>query len=507
MRLQSPLTAVTSALWAVLGLSAVQAQGSLSLVEGDSLFTFEYSTTAPASTNWVGLYLSSGGGPVDEKYVSAALVWKYAPDAQGTVYLPTANLEPGDYTAFFLARDGYKWLTDPVNVVLPSDPDAPVDFITTSVTLPNARQGDKYSQRISGLVKGGGGSVTFSKQSRGSDWLSVSPEGILSGTPSSRTSDTSVSVLVTGSNKSTAMGIFKIPVRPAGSRLLREVRVLTFNMWHGGTQVNNYHEKQVRFLATSGADIVGLQEDQSGRHAPRLAEALGWNYWASGGDTSILSRYPIAEKYGVISKPDRSGGVRVALDGEDQQINFYVTHLGYNPYGPYDFCFDKMTIERVMEREAQSGRTPQITETLAGMEQHLAQADQLPVLLVGDFNAPSHLDWIERLKNKNCGYSGVSWPTSKLPEKKGLIDSFRVANPDPVKNQGLTWSPITPWNDGRNLPEPQDRIDFIYHKGRGLQVLESRRVVVGEPKPMPDYEDNEWTSDHAAMLTTYKIAT
>ncbi|KAM6521732.1 hypothetical protein FALCPG4_011438 [Fusarium falciforme] len=167
--------------------------------------------------------------------------------------------------------------------------------------------------------------------------------------------------------------------------LVQKLQVLSYNMWHGGTQVNNYHEKQVRFLAMSGADIVGLQEDQSGRHAPRLASALGWHYWTSGGDVGILSKYPIVEEYGVIITPSRSGGARIALDGEDQQVNFYVAHLGHDPYGPYDFCFDNMTVERVLEREAQSGRTSQITDTLAAMEEHLTQADQVPTLLVGGY--------------------------------------------------------------------------------------------------------------------------
>ncbi|KAJ4175786.1 hypothetical protein NW755_014759 [Fusarium falciforme] len=387
----------------------------------------------------------------------------------------------------------------------PLETNGEVAFIASEVILPNARQGDEYSHRITGLIKGGGDSVTFSKHSRGPDWLFVSPDGVLSGTPGPEASISRVSIRATGTGSSTATAVFKIPVRPAGSPLVQKLQVLSYNMWHGGTQVNNYHEKQVRFLAMSGADIVGLQEDQSGRHAPRLASALGWHYWTSGGDVGILSKYPIVEEYGVIITPSRSGGARIALDGEDQQVNFYVAHLGHDPYGPYDFCFDNMTVERVLEREAQSGRTSQITDTLAAMEEHLAQADQVPTLLVGDINAPSHLDWIEELKEKNCGFWDVPWPTSVLPEEKGLIDSFRVANPDPVAVQGTTWSPVFPWNDSRELPEPQDRIDFIYYKGKGLKVQESRRVVVGEPKPYPDHKDNEWTTDHAAVLTVYEL--
>lgn len=485
----------------ILKATLAAAQGTFDEIEGEAgFFTFEYSTDEPASTNWVGLYNSDGGGPVDEEFVDASLVWEYAPEEKGTVALSTSALRPGNFTAYFLASDGYQWLASPVDVVL-SAKDIDVEFIATDVTLPNARQGDEYSISIAGLVKGGE-DAAFELGSDSPEWLSITAGGVLSGTPDPDATDAHFTVSATDANGET-VAEFTIPVRLSGSNLIEQLQVLTFNMWHGGTQVNNYHEKQVRFLATSGADIVGLQEDQGGDSVERLAEALGWHYWASGDSMSILSKYPIVEEYGVIN---RSGGVRISLDSEAQQINFYSLHLGHDPYGPYDFCFDNMTVDEVHEREAESGRTPQIIDTIEALDEnrHLDGADEIPLLVVGDFNAPSHLDWTEGLAEKNCGMWDVSWPTSVKPEEAGLIDSFREANPDPVKVPGITWSPLFPWNSGEDLPEPQDRIDFIYYKGKGLDVVESKDFVVGKPKVDPDYKENEWTSDHAVILTTFK---
>ncbi|KAF4973972.1 hypothetical protein FZEAL_9079 [Fusarium zealandicum] len=500
MWFQSRLVAVASALWIAL-FSAAQVQGgSLSLVKGQALFTFQYSTQQASSTNWVGLY-HFGDGPVDqEKRPGSSITWKYAPGAEGTLQLDPSGLEPGNYTAFFLANGGYKWVSDPAEVYLPREAGGDVSFIVSEITLPNARQGDEYSYSIAGLIKGGE-TIQFAKQGSSPGWVHISPEGVISGTPPHDAEEAVVTARAIGPN-SAATAVFTIPVRPSGSRLLNKLEVLSLNMWNGGTKVSNYHEKQVRFIASSGADVVGLQEDQSGRHAARLAGALGWYYWSSHGDVGILSKYPIVQDYGVISGPSRSGGVRIALDGESQQINFYVAHLGFTPYGPYDFCYEKMTPEQVIAREEQSGRTPQMKATLAGMEKQLDQADKVPLLFAGDMNAPSHLDWTEGLKEKHCGYAGVRWPTSVLPEEAGLVDSFRVAHPDPVAVEGLTWSPLNKWNGDK--PEPQDRIDFIYHKGKGLKVSDSRAVVVGKPNPDP-YRDNEWTSDHAAVLTSYEL--
>jgi exonuclease III len=138
------------------------------------------------------------------------------------------------------------------------------------------------------------------------------------------------------------------------------------------------------------------------------------------------------------------------------------------------------------------------------MAPHLANSDNVPVLLTGDMNAPSHLDYVEGLREKNCGIADFGWPTSVMPQQAGLIDSYRVVYPDPVAVQGTTWSPIYPLSEGETgEPEPQDRIDFIYAT-KQLEVVNSETKVVGKPKSPPDEADNEWTSDHAAMLTRYK---
>jgi len=474
-----------------------QLPGSLALVDEEPLFTFKYSTSDPNPTNWIGLYHASGGGPDDEEYVAPSLVWKYAPEAAGRVELSPSALQPGSYKAFFLAKDGYKWLAEPIEVDL-RDPN-PISFIVDEATLHNARQGDPFEAVISGLLSGGGATTAeFTKlANEGDGWVDVRADGTITGVPGPSDQRTQVVIEATASDGSTARMDVVIPVRPAGKPLVKQLSVLTYNLWHGGTQVDDYHRKQVRFLVNSGVDVVGVQESTGG-HATRLAKALGWFAW-QGADVGIISRYPIVESY---IQGGYGGSVRIELDGEASQINIWNVHLGYDPYGPYDFCFDNMTVEQVLRREAISNRTPQIAATMAAMREQLAGSDAVPVLLLGDFNAPSHLDWTEALREKNCGRAGVPWPTSVQPVEAGMVDSFREAHADPAVEQGITWSPIYRENGGR--PEPLDRIDFIYHKGR-MKVLESESLVAGDPAPMPDHNDNEWTSDHAAVRTVFSV--
>ncbi|KAK6539392.1 hypothetical protein TWF694_009617 [Orbilia ellipsospora] len=478
---------------------------SLYVTNGEPL-TLGYSTSSPDPKNWVGLY-PLGGGPVNGvKPSENSLVWNYTPDSKGTIHLDVGNLVPGNYLAYFLARDGYQSIVKPITVTVKST--LPFAFIVDSITLRTARVGSSYNAKIGGLVNGGTG-VTFAITSQvdgWSDWINLSSDGVFSGFPVPGFGRTEATYTVTARSSDGATANLKvtIPVQNIGVPLLSQLRVLTFNMWNGGANVRDSHNKQVRFIANINADVVGLQEADSS--AKPLADALGWTYWQRISDIAIISKYPIVQDYGVANA---GGGVRIALDGESQQINFWDLHLGYDPYGPYDFCDSKMSIDAVLKREAQSGRTQQITDILKAMSGQLTDSatSKIPVFLVGDTNAPSHLDWVESLRAKNCGYSGVPWPTSVKPAQAGLIDSFRVAHPDPAAVQGTTWSPLCPNDECRpGTKEPQDRIDFIYHKGN-VKVLDSQVVVVGKPKPKgdPQQPNNEWTTDHATVLTVYQI--
>ncbi|WP_405826137.1 HAD-IA family hydrolase [Streptomyces sp. NBC_01390] len=282
-----------------------------------------------------------------------------------------------------------------------------------------------------------------------------------------------------------------VTVAQLDAMVTRELRVMSWNLWLGGTQVADHREKQLKVIAESGADVVGLQETY-GNSAQELAEALGWHHHRAGTNLGVISRYPITARLG---DPDvgfyGATGVRIRLD-EGLEVDVWSAHLDCAPYGPYDARFDGLPAAELVARE--SGRLEQIREILRRITESVAD-DSAPVVLVGDFNTPSHLDW-----------PGVRWPVTKAAEEAGLRDSYREVHPDPVRDPGHTWSPIhVEHEDGSGRPEPQDRIDFVLHNGRGLRVLESRAVVSGAVRVWPEVADNVWPSDHAAVLTTFGL--
>ncbi|KAK4071354.1 uncharacterized protein Triagg1_6015 [Trichoderma aggressivum f. europaeum] len=473
--------------------------GTLALDAGQSLFTFKYSTPNPDPANWIGVYQTYYGGPENQEFVAGSLTWAYAPNSNGEVQVDISSLSAGYYKAFFLAKDGYRWLATPIDVIVPGT--GPIEFINDRIITQNAQQGSPFKASLGRLIANPkDGKTKFTKATTyGADWVRLASDGTLTGTPGHKDKNTNFVVLATATDGSSATIQVQIPVRSSRDALVEELKVMSFNMWFGGTNVKDYHNKQVRFLINTNVDIVGLQESWNGQ-ATRLAQALGWYYWQSPNEVGIISRYPIVE---VFPEQSAGGSIRIELGGPKSQLIMWNVHLGFDPYGPYDFCFDNKPLAEVLNREYQSGRTPQIMDIVSAMQDALAEADDIPVLMTGDFNAPSHLDWTEATKKAHCGVGFVPWPSSEFPIQSGLIDSFREVHPDPNAEPGNTWSPIYLNNSGR--PEPLDRIDFVYHKGQSLKVLQSETLVAGEPTPEPNQSNNEWTSDHAAVMTTFKL--
>ncbi|WP_338784061.1 HAD-IA family hydrolase [Streptomyces sp. DG1A-41] len=268
------------------------------------------------------------------------------------------------------------------------------------------------------------------------------------------------------------------------------LRVLSWNLWHGGTKVDDHRAKQLKVILDIEADVVGLQET-GGTAARELAEALGWHHHTAGENLGVISRHPITAGLG---DPHvgfyGAAGARIRIDAVNE-VDVWTAHLHYTPYGPYEAAFDGLRAAELIAHE--EVRLAQMRDTLRRIAQS-AGADR-PVILTGDFNTPSHLDWPD-----------VEWPVTKAAEKAGLRDSYREAHPGPATDPGHTWSPIHPdHEDGSGRPEPQDRIDYVLHNGRGLKVCDSRTVVSGTPRAWPDVAGNDWPSDHAAILTTFAL--
>ena len=110
------------------------------------------------------------------------------------------------------------------------------------------------------------------------------------------------------------------------------------------------------------------------------------------------------------------------------------------------------------------------------------------IILAGDFNSSSHLDWTD--PSIHYGYGNIKFPVSIYMKELGFKDSFREMNPDEVSRSEGTWA-VTFGHLQHN------RIDYIYYKGPHLKALHSKII-----RTTPDIDD-VWASDHAAVNTIF----
>ena len=264
------------------------------------------------------------------------------------------------------------------------------------------------------------------------------------------------------------------------------LKVTSFNIWHGGNRSGKEIGRQrlIDILKQTNSDAFMIIETYGS--GEELADALGYYLYLISTNLSILSRYPISETYKVFD-PFHSGGLQVLLPG-GQKVNLFCIWLSsYPQYFIKGLTSDESwPLDQYMEEENAS-RGAEMKEILEEMVPYLRVADSIPLVVGGDFNSGSHLDWIEETAFMHNGYI-VPWPVSKALEKAGFRDSFRELHPDPQKSPGISWSPT------RTFPL-KDRIDYIYYMGKSLEAIKSE-VIGQHPVSFP--------SDHAGISTEFR---
>ncbi len=272
---------------------------------------------------------------------------------------------------------------------------------------------------------------------------------------------------------------------PAGDAF--DVRVMTFNIWLGGDQVSI--RKVVDAIAEARADVVLLQEAEG--QTRRLAELTGLVY--SSPATHVISRFPLFDV------PGESSTMTYAEVRPGRFVALQNLHLTSDPYGPY-LVRDGKTLEEVLANERET-RLPEIEPLLARSAS--VAAGGTPVVLGGDFNAPSHLDWTDAAVDARGLPYAVEWPVSLAVERAGFVDTYRAAHPDPVATPGITWTYGYPY-PYLEENEAVDRIDQIHVLGGEAEVLSSE-LVNDATAPGVDIGVSPWPSDHSAVVSTIRV--
>lgn len=177
-----------------------------------------------------------------------------------------------------------------------------------------------------------------------------------------------------------------------------------------------------------------------------------------------------------------------------QQIAVYTAHLDYlsdayyNVRG-YDGSTWKEipipeTVQEVLAINDASQRDDAIREFVKAAKKDIAEGRM--VILGGDFNEPSHLDWTRETKDL-YDHNGliVPWTVPLILDNNGFVDAYRTLYPnvldypgftfpsdnEKVPTQKLTWAPKS---------DERDRIDYIFYYPH--PQLELKMQLSSDPK-------------------------
>lgn len=268
------------------------------------------------------------------------------------------------------------------------------------------------------------------------------------------------------------------------------IKVLQWNIWHGGVHLGDEGpDRVIELIHSSHADIITMQEAYGSQE--KIAKALGYHLQtaSSRDNLALYSRFPIQKL--PSSEPFKSNPAILTLPGDKQiLVNDCWLRYAYRPEYSSGYLNTGLDPE-VWVKEDSIFALVDIQNLLnKDVNPHLKHAD-MPVIIGGDFNSCSHLDWTEAAKPLHMGYGPVHFPASRYMYEKGYKDSFREINPDEVLYQGGSVAAIY----GQMQ---MSRIDFLYYTG-AIQAQSSKII-----RTMPEIDD-VWPSDHAAVLTVFKL--
>jgi endonuclease/exonuclease/phosphatase family metal-dependent hydrolase len=315
----------------------------------------------------------------------------------------------------------------------------------------------------------------------------------------------------------------------------KKYRILSFNVEYEA--VNYSPDEVVEIINSLGADVVVLNEahEVEGRISheilqsatSKIASALdraNINHVYSHDWAIIASTLPVAQPHK--GSDNKYLDTATLIDGKFYVLSAHLTDYPYQPFqlAHIPYCYDTCQVNICSgpvdmrkgvvgavstNSEVQNKKLPAGTKTSPSAckaeSQMIAQAtlargadvdmildaitelksEGLPILLAGDFNEPSHLDWTNEAVRAGEQPLRVRYPTSSRLAAAGMQDLYRAVYPDPVSHPGHTWParPLTrEYLEDLSLGQikeqistPTDRIDFIY--GTGFTPLTADVVV------------------------------
>ncbi|MFC4993746.1 LamG-like jellyroll fold domain-containing protein [Rubritalea tangerina] len=309
-----------------------------------------------------------------------------------------------------------------------------------------------------------------------------------------------------------------------------ELRLLVWNIWGRLNQAEKYNfegksarQRTIEIIKESKADIIGMIETYGS--AADIAKGLGYHYYtpSKSANLTIFSKYELSDFGTPKGLSSFSFITATAHLSPTKKLRVYCIWLTSGGRHIVSIKDPKLSDKDFINGD--NNRRAMLEKFLShpSVTMDLENAENLPVVVMGDFNCVSHLDYTKESKSADLNYQRVfaDAPTHTAMLEKGFTDTYRAMHPRLTQETlGYTWTtvgldhtyvsgkgfePVAPSNNPR--PQNQDpyaRIDFIYSLGSHLSPSSSQ--VIKHYKNHTKRSFPEFPSDHAAVLSTFKIS-
>ncbi|WP_245951338.1 discoidin domain-containing protein [Phytoactinopolyspora halophila] len=325
--------------------------------------------------------------------------------------------------------------------------------------------------------------------------------------------------------------------RLAADEVGTALRVMTFNIWQGGTLDPTHGagmgeqnlDELVEFVRREDPDVLFVVEtygagqrieDGLNRDRDDGREFTGVQITREPGQDPdrdnlwMFTWLPVEEIYDRISGGGVSsfhfGGARLGLP-DGGHVHAFSAWLHHQDSArahanraaveeTLDLCRYHSPEEIVATDER--NRTRMAMTVLEDRLDTYTGNDGAPVIIGGDFNTLSHLDWNEQSADA-FGHGGLvlDWPVTRMFADAGFTDTYRWAYPDAGRYPGSTMDPA------RGELFAPGRIDYILTRGDDVRVLDSATRTERLPGQQGSALDDRFAfySDHAAVMTDLVI--
>lgn len=306
-----------------------------------------------------------------------------------------------------------------------------------------------------------------------------------------------------------------------------KLKVMTWNIWGRLNQESVYtingktaRNRMIEIIQESDADIITMTEAYGS--AADIAKALNYSHYTPSPDANlaIFSRYPLQDFGEINDLSPFSFIVATAQLPNGEQIRVY--NIWLTSGGRHIVEIKNKDLSDEDFTLGDQNRYDHIQQLLqhADFQKDVANWHNVPVIVAGDFNCVSHLDYTKETQSKGLNYSRVlPIQTSLAMENAGFVDSYRFVHPYITEEKlGYTWTTVgqgfiyesgkgfvpVEKNPSPEYRDPYARIDYIYSAGKNIKASGSRTIVHHMSNNNRSFP--EFPSDHGAVLTTFEIA-